>query len=92
MPKTRKRPAPKSRPSSMDTITCASDYSSGRAQDGYQSPTPDERFDAWIIAEAARLGYRISVPCLDYGRPLSDPISVAHHRGPTCRRRAGVGA
>ncbi|WP_407665622.1 DUF6011 domain-containing protein [Mycolicibacillus parakoreensis] len=59
-------------------------------RDGYAAPTADERLDAWIIAEAARLGYRLSCRCLDCKRWLADPVSIAAMRGPTCRRRAEV--
>jgi hypothetical protein len=41
-----------------------------------------------VLAQAAELGYRLSVSCLDCHRPLADPTSVAAHRGPTCRARA----
>src|SRR5690625_7230836 len=41
MPKTRKRPAPKRRPSSMDTINRASDYSGGDRTSAVQSRQVD---------------------------------------------------
>lgn len=61
-----------------------------RRQDGFAAPTADERYEFWILAEAQRLGYRLSCKCLDCSRPLTDKISVRCHRGPVCRRRAGV--
>lgn len=61
-----------------------------RRQDGYAAPDADERYESWVLAEAERLGYRLSCKCLDCSRPLTDKISVRYHRGPVCRRRAGV--
>jgi len=46
--------------------------------------------DDELLAEAERRGYRLSCSCVDCARPLTDPLSVAAHRGPVCRQRAGV--
>src|SRR5690625_4078315 len=58
--------------------------------DGYAPPTPEDRYEAWILAEAQQLGYELSCRCLDCFRPLTDKISVRHRRGRVCRARAGV--
>jgi hypothetical protein len=85
MPKTRKRPAQPDRPSRNHTNTPQSN--GHRRQDGYASPTAEDRREAAVLAEAAEMGYRLAVSCLDCGHYLVNPISVAHHRGPTCRAR-----
>jgi hypothetical protein len=56
--------------------------------DGFAAPTAADRADAELLAYAALLGYRLTVRCLDCRRWLADPVSVAAHRGPTCRARA----
>lgn len=61
-----------------------------RREDGFAAPTAEDRYEAWVLAEAQRLGYRLSCKCLDCSRPLTDKVSVSHHRGPVCRARAGV--
>jgi hypothetical protein len=40
-----------------------------------------------VLAQAAELGYHLAIRCLDCHRWLADPVSVAAHRGPTCRAR-----
>jgi hypothetical protein len=83
----RKRPAPpQSRPIPNNTNGLQS--SRYRAVDGYTAPTAGDRADAELLAYAALLGYRLTVRCLDCRRWLADPVSVAAHRGPTCRARA----
>lgn len=63
-----------------------------RHQDGYAAPDAEDRADAELLALAAERGYRLACRCVDCGHWLADPVSVRHHRGPTCRRRAGVDA
>lgn len=61
-----------------------------RVEDGYTPPTAEDRYEAWILAEAQNLGYQLSCRCLDCRRPLADKISVRYRRGRVCRQRAGV--
>lgn len=75
---------------SRATVTNSQHSRLHRRQDGYAAPGATDRADAEFEAEAKRRGYRLSVQCLDCHRPLTDPVSVAYHRGPTCRARAGV--
>lgn len=74
------------------TATPAANHSTGLHpyQDGHAPPTADERYEAWILAEAQNLGYQLSCRCLDCRRPLTDKISVRSRRGRVCRERAGV--
>lgn len=65
-------------------------HSRGRRQDGYAAPDQADRAEREFLAYAEQFGYRIAVRCIDCGSWLADPVSVAHHRGPVCRRRAGV--
>ncbi|WP_071700349.1 DUF6011 domain-containing protein [Mycobacterium heckeshornense] len=62
-----------------------------RRQDGYAAPAADERAEQRLLAAARRFGFRLAVQCLDCRRWLVDPASVAAHRGPVCRARAGDG-
>jgi hypothetical protein len=88
-PKARKRPAPpQNRPIRNHTNTAQSN--GHRRQDGYAAPTPEYRREAALLAEAAEMGYRLAVQCLDCGHWLSNPISVRFCRGPRCRARMGV--
>lgn len=77
------RPAPSTSPN----VETQSSRCHGRA-DGYAAPDAVERHEARVLAQAAELGYRLSVACLDCHRPLTDVVSVAYRRGPTCRARA----
>ena len=88
-PKTRKRPAPpQTRPPRNHTNSA---YLNGhRRQDGYAAPTAEDRREAAVLAAAAKMGYRLAVQCLDCRHWLSNPISVAAHRGPRCRAKAAV--
>jgi hypothetical protein len=64
-------------------------YSIPRRQDGFAAPTIDERAEQRLLAAAREAGYRLAIQCLDCRRWLVDPASVAAHRGPVCRARAG---
>jgi hypothetical protein len=86
--KTRNRPPPTERPLRNYTNT---DKSNGhRRQDGYAAPTAEDRREAAVLAEAAKMGYRLATTCLDCGQWISNHVSVASHRGPRCRARLGV--
>jgi hypothetical protein len=87
-PKTRKRPAPTDRP--LPNYTNNGKSNGRRRQDGYAAPTAEDRREAAVLAQAAEMGYRLAVQCLDCGHWLSNPISVAFHRGPRCRAKVGV--
>ena len=88
-PKTRKRPAPpQNRPPRNHTNTA--NLNGHRRQDGYAAPTAEDRREAAVLAAAAEMGYRLAVQCLDCRHWLSNPISVAAHRGPRCRAKAAV--
>lgn len=84
----RKSPAPPQRRASRNNITNASESTVYRRQDGYAAPTADDRREAQVLAEAQRLGYRLSVPCLICGHPLTAAKSLVAHVGPVCRTKA----
>lgn len=89
MTRTRKRPAPTDRPFPNYTRAPKSNgHSPHRRVDGFAAPDAEDRREAALLVEAAECGYRLAVQCLDCRRGLTAPTSVAHHRGPLCRRRA----
>lgn len=51
--------------------------------------TAEERYEAAVVSAAAELGYRPAVQCTRCGSWLVAAKSVALHRGPVCRERAG---
>ena len=51
--------------------------------------TPDERYEVAVVSAAAELGYRPAVQCTRCGSWLVAAKSVALHRGPVCRGKAG---
>lgn len=55
-----------------------------RAEDGYPTPTVEDRREAALLAELRALGYTIAVRCLVCGHPLTAPRSVARFVGPRC--------
>lgn len=61
-----------------------------RRHDAFAAPGPDDRADVELLALAAERGYQMACRCLDCHRWLADPVSVTYHRGPICRKRAGV--
>jgi Family of unknown function (DUF6011) len=50
--------------------------------------TAEDRHEQRVLDEAAKLGYRLSVPCLECGHPLTSAASLARHVGPRCAARA----
>jgi hypothetical protein len=85
----RKGPARHGQPSPKQNTTIR--QSNGhRRQDGYAAPDFEDRREAALLAEAAEMGYRLATVCVDCGHWLANPVSVALHRGPICRARAGV--
>jgi len=87
-PKTRKPDPPRNR--LPRTYTNSTKNNRHRPQDGYQAPTSEDRRETALLAEAAELGYRLAVTCVDCGHWLANPVSVASHRGPRCRARAAM--
>jgi hypothetical protein len=96
MPHKKGGAARQDRPSSR-TLSAANSITH-RRQEGYAAPAAEDRREAAVLAEAAEMGYRLAVQCVDCRHWLSNPISVAAHRGPICRardslaRRAKAGA
>lgn len=88
-PKTRK-----SRSTQTDrlprTHTNSTQNNGYRRQDGYAVPTAEDRRETALLAEAAELGYRLATVCVDCGHWMTNPVSVALHKGPICRSRNGV--
>ena len=89
-PKTRRSPGSEARATSTTPIA-VTHLNGHRRQDGYAAPTAEDRRETAVLAEAAKMGYRLSIQCLDCGHWLANPISVASHRGPRCRARLGGG-
>lgn len=71
------------------TLT-ATELTEHRREDGFAAPTAEDRADAELLAEAERRGYRLAVRCVDCGHYVVSAASIAAHRGPKCRARAGV--
>jgi len=88
MPHKNSRPAD-NRAATTDT-TLYRQSNGYRRQDGYAAPTPEDRREAAVLAEAAAMGYRLSVQCLDCRNWLTNPVSVAAHRGAKCRAKAAA--
>lgn len=63
-----------------------------RPEDGYAAPDAQDRYEGWVLAEAQRLGYRLSARCIDCKHPIFSAASLARMRGPKCAARAGVTA
>lgn len=51
--------------------------------------TTEERYEVAVVSAAAELGYRPAVQCTRCGAWLVAAKSVALHRGPVCRGKAG---
>jgi hypothetical protein len=84
------RPAlPQNRP--IRNHTYAGQSNGHRRQDGYAAPDAEDRADAAVLAAAYARGYRLAVSCLDCGHWLTNPVSVAVHRGPRCRAKVATG-
>jgi len=95
MTRQRRRPpkevaAPLPSKAATATSITAIQSSESRRQDGYAAPTAEDRADAELLAEAERRGYRLAVRCVDCGHYVVSAASIAAHRGPKCRARAGV--
>lgn len=84
-PRKRKGPAPTAKPSRKHTNQTK--FNRYLADDGYAAPTAEDRREVALLAEAAELGYRLSLSCIDCGHPLVAPMSVSAMRGPVCRAR-----
>lgn len=84
----RKRPTPPQNRPSPNATNGFHEFTAPRSHGWSEPLTADERCESAILAAAYALGYRLSVRCLDCHRPLTDPTSVARHRGPTCLARA----
>lgn len=63
---------------------------SHRGVDGYAAPDVTDRAEVELLAQAAAMGYRLSVQCTRCRQWLVAADSVHHHMGPVCRQRAGV--
>ena len=53
-----------------------------------EAPTAEDRHEAQVLAEAARLGYQLAYRCSRCGQWVVAPKSVARHMGPVCRAKA----
>jgi hypothetical protein len=80
----RKRPAPpQNRP--LRHYTDIAKEIAYRRQDGYASPTADDRADLDVLIAAAERGFRLAIRCLRCNQWLVAPSSVRAHLGPVCR-------
>ena len=62
-----------------------------RPEDGYATPTAEDRREALLLAEVRALGYGLSVRCRVCRHPLTAAKSVAAHVGPKCAARVVAG-
>jgi len=63
-----------------------------RAEDGFATPSAEDRAVAQAIAVLREHGYGIACRCLDCNRPITAAASLARMRGRRCAERAGVTA
>jgi hypothetical protein len=76
-------------PALSTTPLVATDHNRHRPRNGswHEPVTAEDRYEAWVLAEAERLGYRLSLRCVRCNQPLVAAKSVALHMGPVCRAR-----
>lgn len=83
----RNRPSGGTRAASKSTAT---DYLKSSGDYRHQTPTVDERREELLLNELRRLGYGVTVPCVDCGHALTASASLVRHVGPRCLARRQV--